>query len=55
MLQPLGLKRMFLHAHSCSFAWSNGNAELSFSAPLPPALHAVLDALTPKRRERSAS
>jgi 23S rRNA pseudouridine955/2504/2580 synthase len=53
MLQPLGLKRMFLHAHSCSFAWSHGTGELSFSAPLPPALHAVLDALTPKKRERA--
>jgi 23S rRNA pseudouridine955/2504/2580 synthase len=52
-LQQIGLKRMFLHAHSCSFAWSHGNGELSFSAPLPPALHAVLDALTPKRRERA--
>jgi 23S rRNA pseudouridine955/2504/2580 synthase len=54
MLQPLGLKRMFLHAHSVSFPWSRGNGELSFSAPLPSALSAVLDALTPKRRARSS-
>lgn len=54
MLQPLGLHRMFLHAHSASFPWSRGNGELSFSAPLPPALSAVLDALTSKRRERSS-
>ncbi len=41
----LGLKRMFLHAHSLAFSWPDG-AEQSFSAPLPDELRAVLDALT---------
>ena len=48
-LAQLGLKRMFLHAHSCSFAWPGGS-EHSFSAPLPPSLSAILDALNTKRR-----
>ena len=52
-LAGLGLKRMFLHAHSCSFTWPGGGGERSFSAPLPASLRAVLDALTPKRRERA--
>ncbi|MFI4914536.1 MAG: RluA family pseudouridine synthase [Steroidobacterales bacterium] len=53
-LRALGLSRMFLHAHSCSFSWPGG-AELSFSAPLPPALHALLEHLTPTRRRASAA
>jgi 23S rRNA pseudouridine955/2504/2580 synthase len=48
-LQPLGLKRMFLHAHSASFCWPEGGgergSEQSFSAPLPAELRAVLDRL----------
>jgi 23S rRNA pseudouridine955/2504/2580 synthase len=65
-LAGLGLKRMFLHAHSLSFSWPDG-AEQSFSAPLPNELRAVLDQLsssrarpglarpgrTPRPRERS--
>jgi len=47
-LRERGLTRMFLHAHSCAFAWPNG-AEMNLSAPLPPALRAVLDALTAQR------
>jgi 23S rRNA pseudouridine955/2504/2580 synthase len=47
--RALGLKRMFLHAHSCSFTWPDG-AEQSFSAPLPDELRAVLDQLSSKRR-----
>jgi 23S rRNA pseudouridine955/2504/2580 synthase len=43
-LAALGLTRMFLHAHSCSFSWPAGGVQ-SFSAPLPQALRAVLDAL----------
>jgi 23S rRNA pseudouridine955/2504/2580 synthase len=50
-LRALGLKRMFLHAHSCSFTWPDG-AEQSFSAPLPDELRAVLDQLSTKRRAR---
>ena len=42
--RALGLRRMFLHAHNCSFEWPGG-AEQSFSAPLPDDLRAVLEAL----------
>jgi 23S rRNA pseudouridine1911/1915/1917 synthase len=44
-LRELGLTRMFLHAHSCSFTWPGGS-EVSLSAPLPAALKTVLDQLT---------
>jgi 23S rRNA pseudouridine955/2504/2580 synthase len=43
-LAALGLKRMFLHAHSVSFTWPRGG-EFSINTPLPPELSAVLDAL----------
>jgi len=39
-----GLKRIFLHAHRLGLRDPSG-AELEFSAPLPPELKAVLDAL----------
>ena len=39
-----GLRRLFLHAHRLEFCDAAGNA-LAFSAPLPAALHAVLDGL----------
>lgn len=39
-----GLERMFLHSHRISFDWPNGG-DFSASAPLPPDLAAVLDAL----------
>ena len=45
MLRELGLRRMFLHAHSVSFDWPQGG-QMSVSAPLPAELKAVLDALT---------
>jgi 23S rRNA pseudouridine955/2504/2580 synthase len=45
LLRELGLRRMFLHAHSVSFDWPQGG-QLSISAPLPAELKAVLDALT---------
>ena len=48
-VKAAGLRRMFLHAHSCAFSWPNGGSEHSFSAPLPPELKAVLDALNVKR------
>ncbi|GAC1455335.1 MAG: 23S rRNA pseudouridine(955/2504/2580) synthase RluC [Steroidobacteraceae bacterium] len=49
-LRKLGLKRMFLHAHSVSFTWPQGG-EFSVNTPLPPDLAAVLDELaTSKRR-----
>jgi len=48
-LAALGLRRMFLHAHSLAFAWPGGGAQ-SFSAPLPPELRAVLDRLSEQRK-----
>ncbi len=44
-LAGLGLKRMFLHAHSLAFSWPGGGAQ-SFNAPLPQELRGVLDRLT---------
>ena len=43
-LQDLGLKRMFLHAHSLSFSWPRGG-EFSVNTPLPVELAALIDAL----------
>jgi len=43
-LAGLGLSRMFLHAHSLSFAWPQGG-EFSINTPLPPELAAVIDEL----------
>jgi 23S rRNA pseudouridine955/2504/2580 synthase len=43
-LRALGLGRMFLHAHSVSFAWPQGG-EFSVNSPLPPELAALLDGL----------
>jgi 23S rRNA pseudouridine955/2504/2580 synthase len=43
-LAPLGLERMFLHAHSVSFTWPRGG-EFSVNTPLPPELARVIDAL----------
>lgn len=58
-LRTLGLTRMFLHAHSCSFQWPGG-AEVNISVPLPAELKGVLDALAAQpplrsRRARAAS
>jgi 23S rRNA pseudouridine955/2504/2580 synthase len=47
-LGALGLKRMFLHAHSVSFEWPQGDS-FSASAPLPAELSGVVDRLTPER------
>jgi 23S rRNA pseudouridine955/2504/2580 synthase len=44
----LGLKRMFLHAHSVGFEWPQGGA-FSASAPLPADLAAIVDLLTSER------
>ena len=51
-LEPLGLKRLFLHAHSVALVWPDTGEELAVSVPLPAELKAVLDALegTVKRR-----
>jgi 23S rRNA pseudouridine955/2504/2580 synthase len=45
-LRAFGLQRLFLHAHSVSFEDPDGKGLVSASAPLPPELHAVVDALT---------
>jgi 23S rRNA pseudouridine955/2504/2580 synthase len=49
-MQALGLARMFLHAHQLSFVWPDSGVEFSASAPLPPGLAAVIDALGEKQR-----
>jgi 23S rRNA pseudouridine955/2504/2580 synthase len=48
-LRALGLKRMFLHAHSVSFTWPQGG-DFSVNTPLPQELAAVLDALPSTRK-----
>jgi 23S rRNA pseudouridine955/2504/2580 synthase len=49
----LGLKRMFLHAHSVSFDWPEGG-QFSVNTPLPPELAAVVEKIEslPKGRPR---
>ena len=44
-LRSFGLQRLFLHAHSISFEDPDGRGLVSVSAPLPPELHKVVDAL----------
>ena len=51
-MQALGLKRMFLHAHSLSFAWPEGG-EFSVNTPLPAELAAVLDRLAAQPRPKA--
>jgi 23S rRNA pseudouridine955/2504/2580 synthase len=54
-MRALGLKRMFLHAHSVSFDWPEGG-QFSINTPLPPDLGAVIDQLTTMRKpERRAA
>jgi 23S rRNA pseudouridine955/2504/2580 synthase len=43
-LRSLGLRRMFLHAHSLSFSWPGGR-DFSINTPLPPELSTLIDAL----------
>ncbi len=50
-LGKFGLSRMFLHASSVSFEWPRGGT-VSLSAPLPPDLAAVIDALASAPRTR---
>jgi 23S rRNA pseudouridine955/2504/2580 synthase len=47
-LRAFGLDRLFLHAHSISFEDPDGKGLVSVSAPLPPELHTVVDALASK-------
>ena len=51
-LRALGLGRMFLHAHSVSFAWPQGG-EFSVNSPLPPQLAALLDELAARHTKAS--
>jgi 23S rRNA pseudouridine955/2504/2580 synthase len=44
-LQPFGLKRMFLHAHSLSFQRPGAVKEFTVTAPLPEDLQSVLERL----------
>jgi 23S rRNA pseudouridine955/2504/2580 synthase len=53
-LKGLGLKRTFLHAQSVAFDWPGSGVPFHASAPLPPELAAVLDALGQKKRAPSA-
>ena len=53
-LRGFGLKRMFLHAHSLSFAWPRGG-DFSINTPLPTELAALIDALAASSdRKRNA-
>jgi 23S rRNA pseudouridine955/2504/2580 synthase len=54
-LRALGLSRMFLHAHSLSFAWPRGG-EFSINTPLPAELAGLIDVLAARGgRERRAA
>jgi 23S rRNA pseudouridine955/2504/2580 synthase len=54
LLRGLGLRRMFLHAHSLSFSWPRGG-EFSINTPLPAELSQLIDALAAgSGRKRSA-
>jgi 23S rRNA pseudouridine955/2504/2580 synthase len=48
-LRALGLRRMFLHAHSVGFEWPQGG-EFSVNTPLPAELAAVVDRLGDKAK-----
>jgi 23S rRNA pseudouridine955/2504/2580 synthase len=48
-MRGLGLKRMFLHAHSVSFDWPEGG-QFSINTPLPPDLGTLIDQLTTMRK-----
>jgi 23S rRNA pseudouridine955/2504/2580 synthase len=51
-MRELGLRRMFLHAHSISFDWPEGG-QFSINTPLPADLGALIDRLaTMKKPER---
>jgi 23S rRNA pseudouridine955/2504/2580 synthase len=56
-MKGAGLNRMFLHSHSVSFEWPQGahGGLFSASAPLPPELSGVIDALSGPGAARTAS
>ncbi len=47
-LRELGLRRLFLHAHSLAFGWPGERGRISVRAPLGPELQLVLDKLRHK-------
>ncbi len=49
-LRALGLRRMFLHAASISFAWPVDGGNFRIEAPLPADLEAVIGTLREARR-----
>jgi 23S rRNA pseudouridine955/2504/2580 synthase len=49
-MKQYGLKRTFLHAQSVAFEWPGSGVPFHVSAPLPPELSAVVDAITPMKR-----
>ena len=51
-MKDLGLKRMFLHAHSVSFDWPEGG-QFSVNTPLPPDLSQVVEQLENAKKKRS--
>jgi len=53
-MKGLGLGRMFLHAHSLSFAWPQGG-DFSINTPLPQELAVLLDALATRGGARGAA
>jgi len=50
-LKLLGLKRIFLHAHSLAFDWPGTGVPFHVSAPLPKELAAVVETLAANRRK----
>lgn len=53
-MREIGLRRMFLHAHSLSMPWPEGS-EFSVNTPLPAELAAVLDRLGETSRLRGTT
>jgi 23S rRNA pseudouridine955/2504/2580 synthase len=51
-MKAFGLSRMFLHAHHLSFVWPDTGVAFSVSAPLPPELSAVVDALNASKEKK---
>jgi len=48
-LRELGLKRMFLHAHSIAFTWPDTGRKCRIVAPLPADLQAVVEGMGKKQ------
>ena len=48
-MRELGLRRMFLHAHSLAFTWPDTGSKCRIVAPLPADLRAVVERLGEKK------